>query len=108
MAWVEETTTSRALVGNEGVIGNNAATITMTLPASCAVGDVFRVTQKGAGLVRVAQNAGDTIHFGTSDTTAGAGGYLETTEQWDAIEFLCVTANTDWMVLSTTGNITIV
>lgn len=107
-SWAEETTTSRALTVNQGVVGNNAATITMTLPASAAVGDIFKMVQKGAGVVKIAQNAGQTMHFGASDSTTGAGGYIESTAQWDAVEFVCTTANTDFAVLSSLGSWTIV
>lgn len=106
--WVEETTTSRSLSVDEAVVGTNASTITMTLPDTAAFGSVIRVMQKGAGVVRIAQNAGETIHFGTQDTTTGAGGYIESTNQWDAINIVCVTANTDWQVLSSIGNWTVV
>jgi hypothetical protein len=108
LGWVEETTTSRALVVDQGVVGNNAATITMTLPATAAQFSIFRFVQKGAGAVKIAQNAGQTIHFGNTDSTTGAGGYIEATAQWDAVHLICTTANTDFAVLSSTGNWTIV
>ncbi len=106
--WVEETTTSRALSVNEGVIGNNAATITMTLPAVASLGDKVRFVQKGAGAVAIAQNAGQTVHFGNSDSTAGAGGSVTSSNQWDSLELVCTTANTDWAVLSSQGSWVIV
>lgn len=106
--WAEETTTSRALLVNEGVVGNNAATITMTLPTTAAVGDQIKIVQKGAGAIKIAQNAGETIHFGSSDTTTGVGGYIQSTSQWDAVELVCVTANNDWAVLNSVGSWTIV
>jgi len=79
--WVDETTTSRSLNVNEGVIGNNASTITMTLPATAAQGDEFCFIQKGAGVIRVGQNAGQIIHTVNGDTTTGVGGYIETIDQ---------------------------
>jgi len=107
-SWVEETTTSRALTVNQNVIGNNAATITMTLPDSAALGDMIRIATIGAGSVKVAQNASEIIHFGTSTTTTGVGGSIESTEVNDAVELLCVVANLEWQVLSSQGNWTIV
>lgn len=97
--WVEETTTSRSLNVNEGVIGNNALTITMTLPATAALGDKMCFLQKGAGIIQVAQNAGQTIHSVTASTTTGVGGNVQTINQWTSFCIICVTANTDFAIL---------
>lgn len=97
-SWTEVTGTSQAMAVNNGYIANNAGLVTLTLPATAAVGDTVTVQGKGAGLFRIAQNAGQTIHFGASDTTTGAGGYLEATQRYDSVELLCITANTDWAV----------
>ena len=75
--------------------------------ATAAFGSIIEVAGKGAGGWKVAQNAGQTIHFGDTDTTAGATGYLQNTEQYDAVKLLCTTANTDFIVLSSIGNITV-
>jgi hypothetical protein len=106
--WAEETTTSRSMTANQGVIANNAALVTLTIPDTAAVGDIIKVAGKGAGLWKLAQNAGDTIHFGDTDTTTGAGGSITATNQYDCIELLCITANTDFIVLSSVGNFTLV
>ena len=98
--WVEETTTSRALVVNQGVIGDNAGTITMTLPATAAQGDKFCFIQKGAGIISIAQNAGQTIHTILADTTTGVTGHLDTIDQWSSFCLVCVTANTDFALES--------
>lgn len=105
--WNEETGTSANMVVNNGYITNNAGLVTVTLPSTAAVGDVVRVTGKGAGGWRIAQNASQTIYFGTMATTTGVGGRLDSTQQRDSIELLCVTANNDWNVLSSIGNITV-
>lgn len=98
MPFTEVVGTSQALSVNNGYIGNNAGTITMTLPATSAIGDRICFVQKGAGVIRVAQNAGQTIHSVTVDTTTGATGYVETIDQWTSFCILCVTANTDWVL----------
>lgn len=105
ITWNEETGTSATMAVNNGYIANNAALVTLTLPAAAAVGDSVRVTGKGAGGWRIAQNAGQTIYFGTSTTTTGVGGRLDSTEVRDGIELVCVTANNDWNVISSIGNI---
>jgi len=98
--WVEETTTSRALNVNEGVIGNNASTITMTLPASASQGDVFCFIQKGAGIIQIAQNAGQTIHTVLGDTTTGVTGHLDTIDRYSSFCLICITDDTDFALKS--------
>jgi hypothetical protein len=108
MTWSEVTGTSQAMAVNTGYIANNAGLVTLTLPATAAVGDIVRVTGKGAGGWLIAQNSGQTIFFGTSTTTTGVGGSLASTQRRDGVELVCVTANNDWNVLSVQGNLTVV
>lgn len=106
-AWNEETGTSANMVVNNGYIPNNAGLVTLTLPATAAIGDVVRVSGKGSGGWQIAQNASQTIYFGSMPTTTGVGGSLSSTNDRDSIELVCVTANNDWNVLSSIGNIAI-
>jgi hypothetical protein len=107
-AWTEITAASAGMAVNNGYIANRATLVTLTLPAVAAVGEVVRVAGKGVGLWLIAQNAGQTIHFGASNTTTGAGGSLAAILQYDCVELLCTTANTDFVVLSVLGNLTVV
>ncbi len=93
-----------AMTVSNGYIANNVALVTLTLPATAAVGEYVRVSNKGAGFVTIAQNAGQTIHFGTSDSTPGVGGDITATALYDAVELVCITANTDFSVVSSIGN----
>lgn len=106
--WTEVTGTSQAMAVNNGYILNNVGLVTATLPATAAVGDVVRIAGKGAGGWLLAQNASQTIFFGSSTTTPGVGGSLASTNRRDCIELICVTANNDWDVLSVQGNLTVV
>ena len=72
------------------------------------VGDIIEIVGKGAGGWLIAQNAGQTIHFGSSDTTTGAGGSLASTNRYNSIYLVCITANTDFLVKTSGGNITVV
>lgn len=107
IAWQEVTSTSQTAVANGGYIANNASLVTITLPTTAAVGSTVRVIGKGAGGWRIAQNSGETIHFGASSTIAGTGGYIGSTNRYDTAEIICVTANTTWVVASSVGNITV-
>lgn len=106
-SWTEVTGTTQAIAVDSGYIANNVGLVTLTLPAVAVVGDSVRVGGKGTGLWRIAQNAGQTIHFGTSDTTTGVAGSLTAIARYDAIELVCITANTNFLVISSIGNITI-
>lgn len=99
--------TSATMVANNGYIPNNAGLVTLTLPATAVVGDTFQIVGKGAGGWRVAQNAGQTIHYISQDTTTGAGGRLDSTVRYNCVELVCVTANTDFVANDAAGNITV-
>jgi len=91
-----------------GFIANRAAGVTFTLPATCTVGDIIRVTTIDAGGWTIAQNASQTIKLGANDTTTGAGGSLASTANGDTVEMVCTVTNTNFLVLSSMGNITVV
>jgi len=94
--FTEVTGTSQSMASNNGYITNNAALVIATLPSTSLVGDLVWIVGKGLGGWQIAQNAGQTIHFGNQDTTTGSSGSLSSTGQYDAIQLLCTTANTDW------------
>lgn len=103
------TTVNASMVAFNGYIANKAGLLTMTLPTTAAVGDIFEITGINTAVGwRIAQNAGQTIYFGTGTTTTGAGGYIEATAIRDSVRLICVVANNDFNVISSIGNITIV
>lgn len=105
--WNEETGTSAAMAVNNAYIANNAGLVTLTLPATAAVGEQVKVVGKGAGGWQIAQNAGQTINVGANASTTGVGGYIASSAQSDSITLVCITANTDWInVDAPQGNIT--
>ena len=61
VAWQNVTGTSQQAQPNTGYLANNPGLVIITLPASTALGDVFRVTGKGAGGWKIAQNSGQSI-----------------------------------------------
>jgi hypothetical protein len=109
LAWSDVTGTTQAKAINNGYIADNAGLVTLTLPATAAIGSVISVQGKGAGGWAIAQNASQAIHFGNIVTTTGTGGSLASSNQWDSITVICVTANNIWAVLGgAQGNITYV
>jgi hypothetical protein len=61
VTWVNVTGTSAQAAANTGYLANNAAQVTITLPAAPVLGDLVSVTGVGAGGWKVAQNAGQSI-----------------------------------------------
>lgn len=109
LAWTEVTGTSAGMSVNSGYIANNVALVTLTLPVTAAVGDIVAVVGKGAGGWKIAQNAGQQIYMLYDYTTPGTGGYiLSELTAYDCVELVCITADTDFVVRSSMGNITIV
>ena len=108
LTWNEVTGTSQSAAVNNGYITNNVALVTVTIPTTASVGDVVRVAGSGAGGWKVAQNASEIIHFGNQDTTTGTGGSLASTNRYDAVELVCIVADTEWVVASSIGNLTVV
>jgi hypothetical protein len=108
VTWTVVTGTSQAAAVNNGYFTNNAGLVTVTLPTTAAVGTVQRVSGYGAGGWKIAQNASQQIFFGITSTTAGVSGSVASTQQYDTIELVCNVANTDWVVQSSVGNLTIV
>jgi len=104
-SFVDETTTSRTLTPFQCMVADNAGVVTGTIPASSNFGDVFEIVGKGTGGWKLQANAGQTINLGSSPTTVA--GSLASTNQYDAIQVVCVTSNTTFVARSVIGNITV-
>ena len=98
---------------NNGYISNGTnagpSALIFKLPASAAVGSIIAVSGGVSGTSgwQIAQNAGQTIHFGSVSSTTGATGYLASNTQYDSVQLLCVKANTDFAVIASQGNINV-
>lgn len=109
ISWSVVTGTTQTLAANNGYFANNGTQVDFSLPATAAVGDTFAVAgMNNATGWTITQGAGQTIHFGDTDTTTGAGGSLTSTATYDVVELVCNVANTDYVVTRSMGNITIV
>ena len=104
-AWVEVTGTSQSAAVGFGYIANNAGLVTITLPASFAVGDYIKIQGSGAGGWSLVANTGDTIQFLSTPTSAA--GSLSSTNRYDAVEVIGIVANTTWVARNVTGNLTV-
>lgn len=70
-------------------------------------GDRFAISGKAAGGWRITQKSGQKIHLSSSSTTTGVAGYIESGNQYDCIEVICVATN-EFVVRSYTGSPVIV
>jgi hypothetical protein len=105
LTWNDVSGTTQAAVVNNGYIISNAAQTTVTIPATAAEGSLFAVQGKGAAGWILQMNTGQICHFGSSPTTSA--GSLTSSNLWDCVEIICVTANTTFAVRSSVGNITV-
>lgn len=101
------TAASATMTVNARFVSNNAGLCTLTLPATALVGDVIQVTGLGAGGWQVAQNAGQTIHYNSTNTTTGATGHIDSSNRYNAVTLVCVVANTDFVVEASSGIISV-
>lgn len=107
--WVDQTTTTVTMVAGTGYTADaGASLITFTLPTTSAVGDFVEINGKGSGLYTIAQAAGQQINFVEVPSTLGAGGSVSSNSQHCAIRLRCLTANTIWEVVYSTGFFTVV
>lgn len=86
-----------------GYIVVGGATVNFTLPAAMAVGQNIKIEGSGA-MFTIAQNAFQSMFLGIVSSTIG-GGNMESTTIFDAIELLCVTANFQFKVINSVGNL---
>ena len=105
LTWSDVSGTTQAMAVDNAYIADNAAPVTLTLPATAAVGSVFGIVGKGAGGWIVAESTGQTIRFGNVVTTVTTG-TLASTNQYDVVWIVCITANTVFSVYGSIGNIT--
>jgi hypothetical protein len=106
LPWNFVTTSTQQMAPNQGYVTNNGATlVTYTLPVTAVAGSVLSLAGFSAGGWTIAQNASQEIFFGNQHTTIGTGGSLGSSNQYDQVSLLCVTANTNWVVLGAVGNL---
>ena len=104
LAWTRISGTTQALAIGNGYVSANAALTTCTLPVYAVLGSTIKICGEGAAFFEIAQNAGQTIHFGVRSSTTGAGGSVTSTSARGCIALVCTVADTDWTVSSALGN----
>ena len=106
LSWNEITVVGpTAMSVDNGYVANFTSRVELLLPDTAAFGSVIEIVGKGSGGWQINQNAGETIYMGDSSTTTGATGTIQSSEDRATIRLVCITANTDWAVVSSTGNL---
>jgi hypothetical protein len=100
---------TQALVPNNVYVTNNGSSlVTYSLPLVAPEFSVIEIVGKSLGGWSILQNAGQNIQFGNKSTTVGTGGDISSTNQFDYVKLICITANTTLSVIGSIGNLTIV
>lgn len=106
--WTTVSGTSQAMTPFNGYIPNNAALVTFTLPITSNVGDMLYIQGKGTGGWKVDYTTNQQIIVGNQSSTVTTGS-IGSTNQYDSITLVCITANDVWASLGgPEGNINIV
>jgi len=89
-------TSNTSMSSNAGYIANSASRLVLTLPTTAAVGEFIDVCGISTGGWQISQNSGQYIYIGSSVTTTGTSGNLQSNAGRDSMRLLCVVANTAW------------
>ena len=95
-------------VGNRIIyVCRGSGVLTFKLPATSLAGFSFKILGKSCNWT-IQQNAAQNIAVGTSITNTGITGSLSSTFITDLVEVTCLTANTEYQVTESLGNLTVV
>jgi len=108
--WSQVNTTTQTIAVQSGYLANNASQVVFTLPSTATQFSIIFIQGYGAGGWKIAQNASQQIIYGSSQTTVGITGYLESTNQYDCIQLMAAVggSSTVWIAQSSIGNLTVV
>lgn len=78
LAWLNVTGASQTMASNTGYVASSASQVTLTLPASPNIGELFAVTGAGFGGWKIAQNNGQFVTARDLSNDLSAGGVWRT------------------------------
>lgn len=107
-SWADVSSGTQATAVNKGYVTDNGASlVTYTLPAVAALGSIIEIAGKSAGGWTITYGTGQSIQLGNQSTTVTSGS-LSSSNQFDYVKLLCITANTTFSVIGGVGNLTLV
>lgn len=101
LTWEDIPGNFQTAVPNKGYIISNPAITIVEIPPTVPQGSVFGVAGKGAGGWGILLSAGQICHFDGIPTSAG--GTITSTGRWNSVQILCITADTEFSVISSSG-----
>ena len=108
LPWINQTTSTASLAINTGYTTNNGASlVTYTLPISAPQGAFIEIMGYSSGKWKIAQNAGQSIQVGSTNTNVGVTGSLAAILPSDTVRLVCILANDLWAVASGSASFTI-
>jgi hypothetical protein len=106
LTWNAPTTSPvTAAVNNEYTIKTASGLTTINLPATAAINARIKIVGYGTDGWTLVAAAGDVIHYGSSNTSAG--GSLASTHRYDCVEAVCAVADSEWVVHSSVGTLVV-
>lgn len=96
LTWLGIPGTTQSAAVATGYVNQNASLTTITLPATCALGDIVAVQGLGASGWALVANSGQTIQVGMTPTSTA--GSISSNNQYDSVEVICIVADTLWSV----------
>jgi len=106
LSWNELTVVGpTAGVVDMGYVMNSASVVQLDLPLTSTFGSIIEVVGKGSGGWQINQNAGQSIVEVASSTTVGVTGTLTSSESGSSVRMVCITADTTWKIIASTGNL---
>ncbi len=110
LPWTDVTSTAISMLANNGYVMDNMVTrVNGILPTTnCPFGSIIEVVGRGNAGWQITQGAGQIIYMNSLNTTTGVGGSLASVGNRATVRLLCEVANTEFQVISSEGNITVV
>jgi len=99
LEWIEAPSASFTATVNTGYYTKGGTPIEMLLPEIAAAGTVIGIVGGGIGW-SIKPNAAQLIYVLDAVSATYPTGAVNSTSSFDAVELLCVTANTDWVARS--------
>ena len=102
--WTAVAGTSQTLVAGSAYVNFNSSLTTFTLPATAVFGQTYIISGFGSGGWLLAQNGGQSVILGSLTTTTGVTGSVASTNRYDTIQIVCITADTVFKIYDVNGN----
>ena len=102
--WVEGTA-DMTIESFTGIVVNKPlSTLQIVLPTSARFGDWFRILGHSNDGWKLAVNPGQKIFYGLNETSTNTG-YIEAIHSRASIEFICISENVGYSIISAVGTV---